>query len=139
MFDSELNFNTKGDKTFQIAGLNYLTDDFNEQRHNASSLRNYHFNTFGVFVQNTWTPVSNFTLETGLGGDYVKQYGFVLLPKFSAMLKVTPEHTARLGGRLGYGTPTVFNEDAEKIQFGSSYKFSCYPKYLLLSQPDLNV
>lgn len=114
---SELNFNTKGEKTFWIAGVNFLTDDFNEQRHNTSSLRNYHYNTFGAFVQNTWTPHNNFTLETGLRSDYVKQYGFELLPRFSAMLKVTPKLTARLGGGLGYKTPTVFNEDAEKIQF----------------------
>jgi iron complex outermembrane receptor protein len=114
---SELNFNTKNDKTFWIAGVNFLTDDFNEQRHNTISLRNYHYNTFGAFVQNTWTPFNHFTLETGLRGDYVKQYGLELLPRFSAMLKITAKLTARLGGGLGYKTPTVFNEAAEKVQF----------------------
>jgi len=114
---SELNFNTKREKTFWIAGLNFLTDDFNERSHSTTELRNYHYNTFGIFVQNTWTPVGNFSLETGLRGDYVKQYGFELLPRFSAMLKITPKLTTRLGGGLGYKTPTVFNEDAEKIQF----------------------
>ena len=114
---SELNFNTKGEKTFWIAGVNFLTDDFSEQRHHTNPLRNYHYNTFGAFVQNTWSPTGKFTLETGLRGDYVKQYGFELLPRFSAMLKATPKLTARLGGGLGYKTPTVFNEDAEKVQF----------------------
>lgn len=114
---SELNFNTKSEKTFWIAGLNFLTDDFNEAPHNTTQLRNYHYNTFGVFIQNTWTPISNFSLETGVRGDYVKPYGFELLPRFSAMLKITPKFTTRLGGGLGYKTPTVFNEDAEKIQF----------------------
>ncbi len=114
---SELNFNTKGEKTFWIAGVNFLTDDFNEEQHNTSALRNYHYNTLGAFVQNTWTLVTNFTLETGLRGDYVKQYSFELLPRFSAMLKVTPKLTARLGGGLGYKIPSVFNEEAEKIQF----------------------
>jgi iron complex outermembrane receptor protein len=46
-------------------------------------------------------------LETGLRGDYVKQHGFELLPRFSAMLKITPKLTTRLGGGLGYKTPTV--------------------------------
>jgi len=114
---SEFNFNTKHEKTFWIAGLNFLTDDFNEEPHNATALRNHHYNTLGVFMQNTWTPVSNFSLETGLRGDYVRQYGFELLPRFSAMLKITPKLTTRLGGGLGYKTPTLFNEDAEKIQF----------------------
>lgn len=114
---SELNFTTNGEKTVWIGGLNVLTDDFNETPHNTFQLRNYHYNTGGVFVQNTWTPVSAFSLETGLRGDYVKQYGFVLLPRVSAMLKLTPALTARLGGGLGYKTPTVFNEESEKMQF----------------------
>lgn len=114
---SELSFYAKDEKTFWIAGANFLTDDFNEQRHNTSALRNYHYNTLGAFVQNTWTPMANFTLETGLRADYVNQYGFELLPRFSAMFKVTPKLTTRLGGGLGYKTPSVFNEEAEKIQF----------------------
>jgi iron complex outermembrane receptor protein len=114
---SELNFNTKREKTFWIAGINFLTDDFQEEQHNTPSLRNYHYNTFGAFVQNTWTPVDHFTLETGLRSDYVKDYGFELLPRISAMFKITSDLTARLGGGLGYKTPTVFNEEAEKNQF----------------------
>lgn len=114
---SELNFTTKAEKTFWIAGLNFLTDDFNETPHNTTLLRNYHYNTYGVFVQNTWTPAGHFSLETGLRGDYVQEYGFELLPRISAMLKISSKLTIRLGGGLGYKTPTVFNEDAEKIQF----------------------
>jgi outer membrane receptor for ferrienterochelin and colicins len=114
---SEFNFNTKRNKTLWIAGLNFLTDDFDEKQHNTSALRDYHHNTFGTFIQNTWTPAKHFSLETGLRGDYVKQYGFELLPRVSAMVKITPGLTARVGGGLGYKTPTVFNEDAEKIQF----------------------
>lgn len=114
---SEINFNTTREKTSWIAGANFLTDDFNEKPHNTTALRNYQYNTLGIFIQNTWTPVSKFSLETGLRGDYVKQYGFELLPRFSAMLKISPGFTIRSGGGLGYKTPTVFNEDAEKIQF----------------------
>lgn len=114
---SELNFNTKQQSMFWIAGLNFLTDGFNEKPHNTTTLRNYHYYTYGAFIQNTWTPVTHFSLETGLRGDYVKQYGFELLPRFSAMVKITPGFALRLGGGLGYKTPTVFNEDAEKIQF----------------------
>ncbi|SFP60896.1 TonB-dependent receptor plug domain-containing protein [Parafilimonas terrae] len=114
---SELNFTAKKEKALWIAGLNFLTDDFKEKQHNTMLLRNYHYNTYGVFVQNTWTPASHFSLETGLRGDYVKQYGFELLPRISAMFKVSPAFTARLGGGLGYKTPTVFTEDAERIQF----------------------
>ena len=114
---SELSLATKKAKTFWIAGLNFLTDDFNEKPHNTMLLRNYHYNTYGLFAQNTWTPVHNFSLEAGLRGDYVKQYGFELLPRVAAMFKIDHKLTVRLGGGLGYKTPTLFNEDAEKIQF----------------------
>ncbi|MFT3935029.1 MAG: TonB-dependent receptor [Chitinophagaceae bacterium] len=116
---SELTLNSKWDKTFWTAGLNVLTDDFKEKQHNATALRNYHNNTFGVFIQNTWTPVGKFSLESGIRADYVKQYGWELLPRLSAMLKITPKLTARLGGGMGYKTPSVFNEEAERIQFQS--------------------
>ena len=33
------------------------------------------------------------------------------------MFKITPKLTSRLGGGVGYKTPTVFNEEAEKMQF----------------------
>lgn len=114
---SEANYNLDGEKSDWVIGANYLTDDFKESRQNNNVLRNYHYNTAGAFIQNTWAPTARFTLETGLRGDYVKQFGFELLPRISAMLKVTPALTARLGGGLGYKTPTVFNEEAEKTQF----------------------
>ncbi len=114
---TEFTFNTKKEKTFWLAGINFLTDDFNETKHNTAVLRNYHYNTFGLFIQNTWRPSGAFSLETGLRSDYVKQYGFEILPRVSAMLKLSQKLTIRIGGGLGYKTPTVFNEESEKIQF----------------------
>ena len=114
---SEATYSHNDEQADWIIGANLLTDDFKEEAQGNTALRNYHYNTLGAFIQNTWSPVNTFSLETGLRGDYVKQYGFELLPRISAMLKITPQLTARLGGGLGYKTPTVFNEEAEKIQF----------------------
>lgn len=114
---TEVNYSTNGEKTDWVVGATYLTDNFQEKRQSNNALRNYNYNTFGTFIQNTWSPSQKFTLETGLRGDYVEQFGFELLPRISAMLKVNPKLTARLGGGLGYKTPTVFNEEAERTQF----------------------
>jgi iron complex outermembrane receptor protein len=114
---SELSYQLSGKKWQWIGGLNLLTDDFAEEKRSAGKLRNYHNNTYGVFLQNTWSPFPIFTLETGLRGDYVNEYGFELLPRISALLKITPRLTVRVGEGFGYKTPTVFNEEAEKIQF----------------------
>jgi len=77
----------------------------------------YHHTTLGVFVQNTWDAVEIFTLETGLRGDYQSEYGFFVLPRISALIKINQKLSTRLGGGLGYKIPTVFTEDAERIQF----------------------
>lgn len=114
---SEITYSNNLERTDWVMGANLVTDDFDEEKQSSNSLRDYHYNTIGAFVQNTWSPVKHFTLETGLRGDYVKQYGFEFLPRISAMLKLTPSLTMRLGGGLGYKTPTVFNEEAEKMHF----------------------
>lgn len=114
---SEATYSTNGEKADWIIGANLLTDDFKEEKQSNNALRNYQYNTIGAFIQNTWTPTRVFSLETGLRGDYVKQYGFELLPRLSAMFKLSPKLTARIGGGLGYKTPTAFNEEAERIQF----------------------
>jgi len=114
---SELTYHNDGDKADWIIGANFLTDDFKEDRLTDSALRNYQNNTAGIFIQNTWTPAANFSIETGLRADVVSPFGAALLPRISAMLKMSPSLTLRLGGGLGYKTPTVFNEAAEQTQF----------------------
>jgi iron complex outermembrane receptor protein len=114
---SEATYSNTAEKAQWIVGANLLTDNFREDKQSSTTLRSYHYNTIGVFIQNTWTPTKQFSLETGLRGDYVKQYGFELLPRVSAMLRIIPQLTARLGGGLGYKTPTIFTEEAEKVQF----------------------
>jgi outer membrane receptor for ferrienterochelin and colicins len=113
---SELTYNKKGSKADWIAGANILTDDFAETPHTSSPLRDYHFNTFGLFVQNAWSPGNFLTLETGLRADYVNEYGLELLPRLSAMFRFSPKITVRIGGGLGYKTPTVFTEESERYQ-----------------------
>lgn len=114
---TELTWNHSKERTQWVAGVNLLTDDLAEERRSVDPTRDYHFNTYGVFVQNAWTPSEKFTLETGLRGDYVNQFGFELLPRISALLRISPKVTSRLGGGFGYKTPTVFTEEAERIQF----------------------
>ena len=114
---SELTFNTKKKTAQWVAGLNLITDDFEEEQNSTDPVRDFHTNTFGAFLQNTWSPVHFITVESGLRTDYVKDYGLQILPRISALFRLTPKLTSRIGGGLGYKTPTVFNEEAERIQF----------------------
>ena len=114
---TELSYNIELPKSVWVLGGNFLTDGFSEEVHTTTPARNYHLNTYGIFIQNAWSPSNLFTLETGLRGDYVSEYGFELLPRVSALWKPSSKLTFRLGGGFGYKTPTVFTEEAERIQF----------------------
>lgn len=113
---SEFTYDLQREQTEWIIGANLVTDDFTEDNR-GNAVRDYHYNTYGLFVQNTWNASERLTLESGLRGDYVSQYGFELLPRISAMFRFTPKITARVGGGMGYKTPTVFNEESERVQF----------------------
>jgi len=114
---TEATYNHKVENAEWIAGLNLWTDKFNQDKFDNAQTVDYHYTTFGLFVQNTWNASEKFILETGLRGDYQNEYGFFALPRISGLLKVNPKLSIRLGGGLGYKTPTVFTEDAERIQF----------------------
>ena len=114
---SELAYNRKGAQSEWVAGLNLWTDQFTQDNIAPAQAVDYNYNTFGVFVQNTWNASELLTLETGLRGDYQSEYGFFALPRISAMFKLHPKLTARIGGGLGYKASTVFTEDAERLQF----------------------
>lgn len=114
---SEASYNHKNEKTEWITGLNLWTDKFNQNQFGNNKVADYTHSTFGVFVQNTWDAIDKFILETGLRGDYQNEYGFFVLPRISALYKANQKLSMRLGGGLGYKTPTVFTEDAERIQF----------------------
>ena len=116
---TEVNYGLNKAGVDWIVGVNILTDHFREQPQNAVVLRDYRYNTFGLFAQAGWQLMKKLSVELGLRSDYVRQYGMEVLPRASLMFKPTPKLTARLGGGLGYKTPSVFNEDAEKIQFRS--------------------
>jgi iron complex outermembrane receptor protein len=114
---SEANYAYNGEKTDWVAGLNYLTDNFKEDQNSSSPLRSYNYNTIGGFVQNTWNATNKFILESGLRGDYHNEYGVFVLPRISGLYKINSHFSTRLGGGLGYKAPTVFTEDAERIEF----------------------
>lgn len=100
-----------------VAGLNVLTDQFKEIPTTAGILRNYNQTTLGAFIQNTWNTSSWLIVESGLRGDYINEYGAVLLPRISALFKITPAFTSRIGGRLGYKLPTIFTEESERLLY----------------------
>ena len=114
---SEFTWNRNSESSDWVIGANVLTDKLSERGQPLSGKRDYQFNTFGFFVQNAWTISEKVVLETGLRADHVNNYGWELLPRISAMFKLSPEFTTRLGGGYGYKTPSIFTEEGERLQF----------------------
>ena len=114
---TEITWSRKGEKTDWVIGTNFLTEDLKERSVTDDPKRDYHYNTYGIFLQNAWSISDKIILESGLRGDFVKDYGFELLPRLSAMFKLSSKLTTRIGGGFGYKTPTIFTEEAERIQF----------------------
>ena len=114
---SEANYSRNGEKADWVLGVNFLTDNFKEDQNSDNALRSYNYNTIGAFAQNTWNISKKISLESGVRGDYHNEYGFFFLPRISGLWKINEHFSTRLGGGLGYKAPTVFTEDAERIQF----------------------
>lgn len=114
---SEANVSWLGEKMEWITGLNLWTDRFEQTSGADGQDLGFSDATIGGFVENIWNLHSQWMLETGFRLDYQTEYGLFPLPRFSLMHKPSRQLTFRLGGGLGYKAPTVFSEDAERLQF----------------------
>ncbi len=114
---SEASYSVENEHTEWVSGINVFTDKFTENLQTSVGLRNYSQTTFGAFVQNSINASGWLELETGLRGDYVVDYGFALLPRVSALFKLSPKLSSRIGGGLGYKAPSIFTEESERIQY----------------------
>jgi len=114
---SEINYSRHGEIAEWVAGANLWTEDFTEQQTTVTPLRNYRQITTGGFIQNVLRIKEWLHLETGLRGDYVKDYGFVLLPRLSVLFKANANFSSRIGAGLGYKAPTIFTEESERLQY----------------------
>ncbi|HMK20637.1 MAG TPA: TonB-dependent receptor [Chitinophagaceae bacterium] len=114
---SEAAYSYHGDRSEWTGGVNFVTDHFEEIKLTATPLRNYEQITTGLFVQNNLKVNDKFSMETGLRGDYVKDYGFAFLPRLSMLFKFSSKLSSRIGGGMGYKTPTVFTEESERLLY----------------------
>lgn len=122
---NELSYANHDEKLDWVAGINLWTDLFTENKQGNYTGRSYNSITTGAFTQNTWKIAPVFTLETGMRIDYAllsNQEGnskseVFYLPRISGLLKFNKSLSARLGGGVGYKTPSIFTEAAESRAF----------------------
>ena len=100
-----------------VAGLNFISDRFTQNKPDTTEAVDHNYSTFGAFLQNTWSISEKASLESGLRFDHQNRYGSFVLPRLALLFKLNSDLSFRLGGGMGYKTPTIFTEDAERIQF----------------------
>lgn len=113
---SEVSFLANKGKSEWIIGGNMWTDDFRQENTTPYPLNNNLF-VAGTFLQNSLKASDKFIIESGLRLDGTNQNDFFVLPRISVLYKITPKLTSRIGGGLGYKTPTLFSEEAEEKGF----------------------
>ncbi|MCX6350737.1 MAG: TonB-dependent receptor [Bacteroidetes bacterium] len=107
LYYSEISYVYKNKKTDWVTGINFNGDKFINTTPTLSALKNYSYQTIGVFIQNTWRPFDKFIIESGFRGDYHSEYGFFPLPRLSLMYKINKEFTTRINGGYGYKIPNL--------------------------------
>ena len=118
---TELNLSINKETQNINIGVNALSDKFTEDNFIPQPLRNQEYQTLGIYINHLWDVTDKFALESGLRTDKVDASTLntenggqsFILPKISALYKLTPELSIRLGGGMGYRMPTIFNEEAE--------------------------
>jgi len=107
IYYSEISYVHKLKKMDWVTGINLNGDTFNNKTVTLAEVKDYNYQTFGAFVQNTWRPVEKFIVESGFRGDYHSKYGFFPLPRLSLMYKFNSQFTARVNGGFGYKIPNL--------------------------------
>ena len=118
---SDASYVWKKEKQTIIAGLNIVYDKFNQKKSNILNAKSF---TSGVYMQHTWDISENIKLENGLrvenvsysNSNFSKNQTF-FLPRLSALFKLNNQWSSRIGGGLGYKTPTIFTEQTETLQY----------------------
>ena len=113
---SEANYLIAKEKSEWNLGANFVSDNFKQVNAIANKL-DYFSSAFGVFAQNNLKASRKFIVESGLRFDVTNRSNLFVLPRLSLLFKVTDKLTSRIGGGLGYKTPTIFSEDAEEKTF----------------------
>jgi outer membrane receptor for ferrienterochelin and colicin len=114
---SEATYSYHGERSEWNGGINFVTDHFEEIQLTATPSRNYDQITTGLFIQNNFKVSDKFIMETGLRSDYVKNYGFAILPRLSMLFKFSSKLSSRIGGGMGYKTPNIFTEESERLLY----------------------
>ncbi len=121
---TDASYISKKDKHTFIGGINIIADRFKQKEHTGNAdLASKSF-TAGIYVQDTWDITDRIKMESGVRIDHVRYSNVIsnneqtfVLPRISALFKLSDKVSSRIGGGLGYKVPTIFTEQTESMQY----------------------
>lgn len=120
---TDVSYVTHAPKHVLVTGGNFMYSNFREGGNNGGR-RNNKATTGGIYAQHTLDATDKIKLESGLRLDVVNytnsmysNTAFFVLPRVSLLVKYHPKWSSRIGGGMGYKTPTLFTEETETIQY----------------------
>lgn len=114
---SEINYRFIYKKHDVVIGLDYRTDQFDEEKDSALAKRSYKFNTVGGFLQYIYNFSERTTLEGGFRIDYNNVYKVYPLPHVAIRHKWNDFFATRFNIGMGYKLPTIFQDESEEARF----------------------
>lgn len=100
-----------------VTGINLSGEDFAKKYPDSTNIPDQRNTTIGLFLQDDWRLAKKMTLQSGIRYDHHNRYGHFLLPRLSLLYKISPTLTTRLGGGLGYKTPTLFSSETDERDY----------------------
>ena len=120
---TDVSYVTNANKHALVLGGNFIYNRFKEKNNNSNN-RDNTSRTGGLYSQHTWDASDNIKLESGLRVDVADYRNSIysntevfVLPRVSLLVKYGPKWSSRIGGGMGYKTPTLFTEVTETIQY----------------------
>ncbi len=120
---TDVSYVSNSDNQAIVLGGNFIFNRFRE-KDNGYTNRNNTTITGGLYGQHTWDASNNIKLESGIRfdrADYKNEiynnHEVFVLPRISLLIKYSNQWSSRIGGGMGYKTPTLFTEETETIQF----------------------
>ncbi len=114
---SEINYHLIRKKHDVVVGLDFRTDQFQENEDSSAVKRDYTFYTFGFFAQYLYNLNEKTTIEAGVRVDYNNIYKAYPLPHVALRQKWNDIFITRLNIGMGYKLPTIFQDESEEARF----------------------
>ncbi|TKG96625.1 TonB-dependent receptor [Puteibacter caeruleilacunae] len=107
------------------AGVSFVYDDFKDQLSGINPIgTNRTEKVTGAYMEYSWLPSSNITLQTGLRYDYHSIYGSFLTPRLHFRYEIKPGSTIRLAAGQGRRTSNPIAENSFLLASNRSFNLA---------------